>query len=52
MIEYKEVKTKKGKHLIFCDFRELLMEFYKVGTYEEVIPYAKKWGTYNTLPIL
>ena len=41
MIEYKEVKTKKGKHLIFCDFRELLMEFYKVGTYEEVVPYAK-----------
>lgn len=36
MVDYKEVKTKKGRTLIFCDMKALLMEAYGVNTWEEV----------------
>ena len=45
-MEYKEVTTKSGKHIVFCDFQELLMEAYGVKTFEEVIPYANSNGEY------
>lgn len=41
MVEYKEVKTKKGKTLVFCKMDELLMEAYGVNTIEEVKRFAK-----------
>lgn len=36
MIEYKEVKRKKGGILIFCKFEDLLKEFYGVSSMDEV----------------
>lgn len=46
MIEFKEVTTKKGKHLVFCDFRELLMEAYGVKTFDQVLPNETGTGEY------
>ena len=46
MIEYKEVSTRRGKKLVFCNFEELLMDFYKVGSMEEVEPHACSNGEY------
>ena len=39
MVDYKEVKKKDGTVLIFCNFEDLLKEFYEVGTMEEVEQY-------------
>lgn len=39
MVEYKEVKKKDGTVLIFCNFEDLLKEFYGVGSMEEVEQY-------------
>ena len=36
-MEYKEVKKKDGQILIFCNFEDLLMEFYGVGSMEEAV---------------
>lgn len=44
--EYKEVKTKKGKTVIFCNFEELLTKSYGVSTMEEVEPFANSNGEY------
>lgn len=30
MVDYKEIVTKKGKKIIFCDLKQLLMEYYNV----------------------
>lgn len=38
-MEYKEVKTKKGKIIVFCNFEDLLKEAYDVKTMEEVEPF-------------
>ena len=40
-MQFKEVKTKKGKIIIFCRLDELLMEFYQVKSIEEVEPNVK-----------
>lgn len=45
-MEYKEVKKKDGQVLIFCNFEELLMEFYGVGSMEEVEPFQNSNGEY------
>ena len=34
--KYKEITTKKGKRVVFCNFEELLMNAYGVGTMDEV----------------
>ena len=46
MIDYKELESRSGKKLVFCDFKELLMDFYGVGTWEEVEPFANNNGEY------
>lgn len=38
MIEYKEVKRRDGTSIVFCNLEDLLMEFYKVKTMDDVIP--------------
>lgn len=35
-MEYKEIKKKNGQRIVFCNFEELLKEFYGVKTMEEV----------------
>lgn len=45
-MEFKEVKTKKGKSLVFCNFEDLLKEFYGVKTMEEVEPFQNSNGEY------
>lgn len=40
-MQYKEVKTKKGKIIVFCKLDELLIEFYQARSLEEVEPNAK-----------
>ena len=37
-MEYKEVEKKDGSKLIFCNFEELLKEFYGISSMEEVKP--------------
>ena len=44
--DYKEVKTKKGTTLVFCNFEELLTKAYGVSTMEEVEPFANSNGEY------
>jgi len=39
-MEFKEVTKKNGDKLVFCNFEELLKEFYNVKTMEEVEPFA------------
>lgn len=46
MFEYKEVVKKNGQRLVFCNFEELLMDFYGVSTMEEVEPHANNAGEY------
>jgi hypothetical protein len=38
MVDYKEVKLKDGRVLVFCNFEELLKDFYGVSSMEEVEP--------------
>lgn len=35
-MEYKQVKRKNGELVVFCNFEDLLKDFYEVGTMEEV----------------
>ena len=35
MVDYKEVKLKDGRVLVFCNFEELLKDFYGVSSMEE-----------------
>lgn len=46
MFEYKEVTKKDGQRLVFCNFEELLMDFYGVHSMEEVEPHANNNGEY------
>lgn len=39
-MEYKEVTKKNGSKIVFCNFEELLKEFYNVKTMEEVESFA------------
>lgn len=45
-MEYREIKKKNGSLLVFCNFEELLKEFYGVGSMEEVEPFANSNGQY------
>jgi hypothetical protein len=36
MVEYKEIKRRNGTSIVFCNLEELLMDFYKVKSMEEV----------------
>lgn len=46
LFDYKEVKTKKGKTLIFCNFEDLLTTVYGVKTMEEVETFANSNDEY------
>lgn len=46
MVDYKEVKLKDGRVLVFCNFEELLKDFYGVSSMEEVEPHANSTGHY------
>lgn len=46
MFDYKEVKRKDGQVLVFCNFEELLTEFYGVSSIEEVEPFENSSGEY------
>lgn len=46
MVDYKEVKCKDGRRLVFCNFEELLKDFYGVSRMEEVEPFANSNGEY------
>ena len=45
-MEYKEVKKKDGTILVFCNFEDLLTEFYNVGSIEEVEQFQNSNGEY------
>ena len=45
-MEFKEVKKKDGQVLVFCNFEDLLKEFYGVKTMEEVEPFQTSTGEY------
>ena len=45
-MEYKEISTKKGKHYVFCDLKELLLEFYGAKTVEEIETHKTEQGEY------
>jgi hypothetical protein len=45
-MDFKEVTTKKGSRLVFCDLKEFLMNYYKVGTIEECEPNVNSNGEY------
>lgn len=45
-MEYKEINTRSGKHIVFCDFKELLTEFYKVSSFEEIEDRANSAGEF------
>lgn len=45
-MDYKEVNTKGGKTIVFCNFEELLKEFYGVKTMEEVETHVDGNGEY------
>ena len=47
MVDYKEVKLKDGRVLVFCNFEELLKDFYGVSSMEEVEPHANSTGHIN-----
>ena len=36
MVDYKEITTKKGKKVVFCNMEDLLMDIYGVGTMDQV----------------
>lgn len=46
MKDFKEVRKKDGTTLVFCDFEELLMDFYNVSTMEQVEPNLTSNGEY------
>lgn len=46
MIEYKEVTSKKGQVLVFCNFEDLLKDAYGVSTMEEVETKKNNNGEY------
>lgn len=41
MIDYKEIKKKDGRLVVFCNLEELLKDFYGVKSMEEVKPHLK-----------
>ena len=45
-MEFKEVKKKDGTVLVFCNFEDLLKDFYGVGSMEEVEPFQNSNGEY------
>lgn len=46
MIEYKEVMSKRGQVLVFCNFEDLLKDAYNVTTMEEVETHKNSNGEY------
>lgn len=46
MIDYTEVRKKDGSVLVFCNFEELLLDFYGASSMDEVIPNANSSGEY------
>lgn len=36
MVDYKEITTKKGKKVVFCNMEDLLMDIYGVGSMDQV----------------
>lgn len=46
MIDYTEVKKKDGSVLVFCNFEELLLDFYGASSMNEVIPNVNSSGEY------
>lgn len=46
MVDFKEVTKKDGTRLVFCNFEELLMDFYGVSTFDEVEPHVNNNGEY------
>ena len=45
-MEYKEVKKRDGQRLIFCNFEDLLKEYYGVSSMEEVEPFQNSTNEY------
>lgn len=45
MIDYKEIVKKDGKKIVFWNMEEFLMDFYNVGTPEELPPHLTSSGT-------
>lgn len=45
-MEFKEVRKKDGQVLVFCNFEDLLKDFYGVGTMEEVEQFQNSNGEY------
>lgn len=45
-MDFKEIKRKDGRRLIFCDFEQLLMEAYGVNSMKDVEPMANSSGEY------
>lgn len=45
-MEFKEIRRKDGKVLVFCKFTELLLDFYGVPSMDEVEPFATPGGEY------
>ena len=45
-MEYKEVKKRDGQRLIFCNFEDLLKEYYGVSSIEEVEPFQNSTNEY------
>ena len=47
MVDLREVETKSGKRLVFCNFEELLKEAYNAKNMEEVEPHVNGQGEYE-----
>lgn len=45
-MDYKEITKKDGTKLVFCNFEELLTEFYNVSSMTEVAPFVNSTGEY------
>ena len=45
-MEYKEIRNKSGKVLVFCNFEELLTDFYGVKDMNQVEPHVNNQGEY------
>lgn len=45
-MEYKEVKKRDGQRLVFCNFEDLLKEYYGVSSMEEVEPFQNSTNEY------
>lgn len=43
---YREITKKDGTKVVFCNFEELLMDFYGVSSMDEVEPHANSQGEY------